>query len=94
MAGIISLSLASCDTWLGEDEDPPLEGERISIVAGTDMIRPDPTIIDENITLPRPYINPDWPQAGGYASHALYHLQLSGEVTAALESEYWCRNLE
>ena len=32
------------------------------------------------VLLPEPFANPDWPQPGGYASHAMYHLQLGGSL--------------
>ena len=32
------------------------------------------------VLLPQPFANPDWPQPGGYASHAMYHLQLGNSL--------------
>ena len=35
------------------------------------------------ITLPRPVVNPDWPEAGGYPNHAMQHLSLPDTLTQA-----------
>src|SRR5690242_11328932 len=53
-----------------------LEGERKPIVELNDAVTPDEALSAVPVTLPQPYANPEWPQAGGYASHAMYHLAL------------------
>lgn len=37
----------------------------------------DPRIGEIEVMLPRPYVNEDWPQPGGYADHAIHHLALA-----------------
>ncbi|MBI1179612.1 MAG: PQQ-binding-like beta-propeller repeat protein [Alphaproteobacteria bacterium] len=54
-----------------------LEGERRPIVELSEQLTPDPALHDVEVRLPAPYLNPDWPQAGGYANHAMEHLQLA-----------------
>ncbi len=60
--------------WFGEGEAAPLPGERISVLALERTPEPDPRIADLQVRLPRPTPNPDWPQFGGYADHAMHHI--------------------
>ncbi|MGH6960821.1 MAG: PQQ-binding-like beta-propeller repeat protein, partial [Dongiaceae bacterium] len=74
------LLLAGCDTFFGESEGPPLPGERISVLRLTRDLAADPALADLRVRLPEPYSNPDWPQAGGYSTHAMHHLAASGPL--------------
>jgi outer membrane protein assembly factor BamB len=58
----------------------PLPGERVPVLQITSAQAADPTLADVKVLLPEPFANPDWPQPGGYASHAMYHLQLGGSL--------------
>ncbi len=73
----VAVLLGGCDTWFGEVEDPPLPGERISVMVHDRNLRPDPTLARQEIVLPPPQLNPEWPQAGGYANHAMHHLAIA-----------------
>jgi hypothetical protein len=53
-----------------------LEGERKPIVELNDAVTPDEALKAVPVSLPQPYLNPEWPQAGGYANHAMHHLAL------------------
>lgn len=75
--------LGACDEWMGKLDDPPLPGERISVLLHERNLTPDPRAAGEGILLPPPSINPDWPQAGGYANHAMQHIQV-GDALAPL----------
>ena len=44
---------------------------------------PDPAIAQLDVRLPRPVVNPEWPEAGGYPNHAMQHLALSDDVKKA-----------
>jgi outer membrane protein assembly factor BamB len=73
------LLLSGCDSmsgWIGGREDPPLPGTRISILTLEQQLEPDPGIADLEVRLPRPYVNANWPQAGGVPGHAMHHLEL------------------
>ena len=48
------------------------------LIARTTRLKPDPTIANPPVVLPPPYRNPEWPQPGGYASNAMYHLDAPG----------------
>jgi outer membrane protein assembly factor BamB len=69
--------LGACDLapdWFGGTEEPPLPGQRLSVLALEGTIEPDPRIADLDVRLPRPYVNESWPQSGGYPDHAMHHL--------------------
>ena len=75
LAGLVLLS--GCGTFLGQGEtDRPLPGKRVSILAVDRGLSPDRAIAELDVSLPPPYVNDAWPQAGGSAAHAMYHLQL------------------
>ncbi len=75
LAGLVLLS--GCGTFLGKSEtDRPLPGKRVSILAVDRGLSPDRAITELDVSLPPPYVNDAWPQAGGSAAHAMYHLQL------------------
>lgn len=69
-----SLLLAACDTFFGEEDGPPLPGERISVLRLNRTLVADPAISDLRVRLPEPYSNSEWPQPGGYSTHAMQHL--------------------
>ncbi len=47
------------------------------------QVEPDQDVAKIPITLPRPMVNPDWPEAGGYPNHAMQHLSLPDNITQA-----------
>src|SRR5215475_3935183 len=69
-----ALLLAGCDTIFGESDGPPLPGERISVLRLNRDLVADPALTDLRVRLPKPYVNADWPQSGGYSTHAMQHL--------------------
>ncbi len=77
-AALLAIALAAC----GEDE-VRLPGERLSILQLGSELRADPELADLAVQLPKPYRNADWPQAGGNAAHAMYHLE-AGSGSGAL----------
>ena len=77
LALLLALGACGFDDFFGEEEAPPLPGQRIAILAFERGLRPDPSIADLAVRLPEPYVNTDWSQPGGSAAHAMYHLSLS-----------------
>lgn len=75
--------LSGCGAWLGGKEAQPLPGERISIMLFQRDLTPDPRIADLDIHLPKPELNTDWPQSGGYPDHAMHHLKVAENITEA-----------
>ncbi len=82
----LALVLGGCailPDWLGDPEEPPLPGERISVLSLERRPEPDPRIADLQVRLPRPWRNPEWPQVGGYANHAMHHIEVPGPLAQA-----------
>jgi outer membrane protein assembly factor BamB len=75
--------LGGCGTWFGESDDPPLPGERVSVLAHQGTVNPDADADPASIMLPRPQANADWPQPGGYANHAMHHLEVAARPERA-----------
>ena len=71
------LGLVGCETvtefFEGEEEEP-LAGERLSVISLERRLEPDPGADQVTVRLPPPYVNAEWPQAGGYPHHAMHHL--------------------
>ena len=82
--------LAGCELlpdWIGDVEEKPLPGERISVLELESSISPDPRIADLDVRLPPPYANENWPQAGGYAGHAMHHLAIGDDLRQAWSAD-------
>lgn len=83
---VLTLALGGCSTfesisdWVTDRQDPPLPGERLSVLALEQDLSVDPRLAQEPLILPAPYLNQNWTQAGGVPSHALHHLGVSSDV--------------
>lgn len=64
----------------GTGKKSTLRGVRIPVMASEEDLKIDDTLKDTPVLLPAPYVNPDWPQPGGYAGNAMYHLQAPGAL--------------
>jgi outer membrane protein assembly factor BamB len=79
-------SLSACDwfDWLGTTKSKtPLPGKRIAVLQTSRDFEPDERLADEAVKLPRPQRNTDWPQAGGYPDHVMFHLELGDQLRRA-----------
>ena len=86
LAAALALMIGACDAipdWFGEPAKPPLPGERISVLEVDAAPRADPTVSDLAVRLPRPRLNGDWPQSGGFAHHAMHHVEAPGPLAPA-----------
>jgi len=91
------LLLAGCDTfqgisdtvgdWFSSSTKTKLKGERIPLNALDDALKPDASLQAAPVVLPPPYRNTEWPQPGGFASNAMYHLEASGHLRQLWESD-------
>lgn len=68
--------------------DIPTDPERISILSLNDKLEVAGTLLPSDVILPEPYTNPDWPQAGGYPSHAPQRTNAPDEISRA-----WSKDL-
>ena len=82
---LMSAAQTGCDLFGGERKTI-LPGERISVLGLDRRLEPDPALANVAIALPRPAVNPDWPEPGGYPNHAMYHLALPVSVSRAWET--------
>jgi outer membrane protein assembly factor BamB len=57
-----------------------LRGVRIPVMSAESELKVDATLANTPVVLPPPYRNPEWPQPGGYASNAMYHLDAPGRL--------------
>ncbi|MCW9036039.1 MAG: PQQ-binding-like beta-propeller repeat protein [Alphaproteobacteria bacterium] len=87
LAAALVLTVSACDTWLGEKEAPPLPGDRISVLLNERSLSADPTLAGHKILLPRPTRNAAWPQEGGYANHAMHHIEVSDAIKPVWERD-------
>jgi outer membrane protein assembly factor BamB len=73
------LTLSGCswfDGMFDKKKDPPLPGERVSVL----QVERKPPVASgaaAPVQLPRPEVNADWPQAGGYPNHDMQHPALA-----------------
>jgi outer membrane protein assembly factor BamB len=82
-----SLLLSGCSvfqeigSWFSSSgKKSNLRGVRIPVMSLDSELKVDTSLAKEPLLLPPPYRNPDWPQPGGYASNALYHLAAPGRL--------------
>ncbi|HEY8950298.1 MAG TPA: PQQ-binding-like beta-propeller repeat protein [Rhizomicrobium sp.] len=73
--------------WFSSAKKSNIKGTRISIMALDESLKPDPTLADTPVVLPPPYRNPEWPEPGGYASNAMYHLEAGGPLATAWQQD-------
>lgn len=78
--------LSGCG-FLKASSGPKLEGERISVLALDKKLEVDARIEEIEVMVPKPYVNEDWPQPGGYADHAMHHLALGETVKLAWKGD-------
>lgn len=77
VGGLLSvIALSGCDSLFGGDDDAPIAGKRVSVLAHERALAPDPGLADTAIVIPPPVANTRWPPpSDGTASQAA-HLQL------------------
>ena len=95
----LPLALSACDSlddmgntlgvsdWFSAPSKSDLKGERISVMSMDAALQPDADLAGKQVLLPAPYINRDWPEPGGYATNAMYHLQALGNLRQQWEED-------
>jgi outer membrane protein assembly factor BamB len=84
VAALALSGCASAKNFLGMGSyKTPLPGTRVSVLQLNQSLVADPALADVKVLLPQPFANPDWPQAGGYPSHAMHHLALGNNLRVA-----------
>ncbi len=77
------LTACSGNGWYGGAEEPPLPGERISVLALKSELKADPSLAETEIVLPPAETNSAWPQHGGSFTNAAQHLAIAGKPAFA-----------
>lgn len=78
-----ALTLGACETFeqfLSPTQKVDIKGERVPVLPGARGVEADPKLAGEAVKLPKPVINPDWPQPGGYADNVMHHLAAGGNL--------------
>ena len=83
--GLSAAALLPGCSYFNKDDKPRLPGERKSVLLLDEGVKADPSLAGQQITLPDPVRNGDWPQPGGNAAHALYHLEAAEALELAWE---------
>ncbi len=65
-----------------------IDPDRISILSLNDNLEVSGTMLTSEIVLPAAYTNPDWPQSGGYANHAVQRTDAPGDL-----SRLWSKDI-
>jgi outer membrane protein assembly factor BamB len=66
--------------WFSGTKKSNIKGERISVMSLDQSLKPDPELAKVAVVLPPPYRNGQWPEPGGYAANAMYHLEAPGRL--------------
>ena len=83
MLALASAALSACSIFDSGNDQAPIQGERISVLDLERKLEPDQGTSDTRVRLPRPYVNENWSQSGGTASHAMYHPALPDDLAPA-----------
>ncbi|HUC09620.1 MAG TPA: PQQ-binding-like beta-propeller repeat protein [Stellaceae bacterium] len=78
---LVCVAASGCNPFASKKQ--PLPGERISVLSLDRQLKPDPALASTPISLPRPVVNRDWPQPGGFPNHAMQHLALPSTLHVA-----------
>lgn len=78
-----AFSLSACETFdqfITPGKKVDIRGERVAVLPGARTIDADPKLSAEAVKLPKPVVNPEWPQPGGYADNVMHHLSAAGNL--------------
>ena len=78
LMALSALVLSGCDHF--KPKQIPLEGKRVSVLQHERSLTADAEIAGHQIMLPAPSLNVAWPQSGGYANHAMHHVQVNDNL--------------
>jgi len=87
LATMLVSTLTACSGWYGGGEEPPLPGERVSVLLRETQLSADPNIADLKIKLPSAVASDAWPQHGGSPAHRLQHPTGPKEPAVAWRAE-------
>lgn len=77
LALFCTISLSACSSWMGDEEETKLEGERVSVLQYQKDLEPAPELKDANLSIPDVWENKLWPQTAGYPNHVMENLSIN-----------------
>lgn len=83
LLALLAASVAGCSKVtdvFSSDNKTVLPGKRLSVMELGAQLEVDPAIADDLILLPDARVNDSWPQPGGAATNANYHLSVPGNL--------------
>jgi outer membrane protein assembly factor BamB len=83
---LLPLALAGCG-FIGGDENPPLPGTRIDVMASSSALAVD-TTLTEAVTVPAAAAGLDWPQQGGNPAHDPGISALGSQLTQLWSADF------
>ena len=82
----VAAALAACSG--GKDKSDPVDrANRLPVLIYEQEINADPALTELRVTLPSPFLNQNWPQAGGAPGKAMHHLSLPLTLAKAWERD-------
>jgi len=87
IASLMLGTLTACSGWYGGGEEPPLPGERVSVLLRESTLSADPNVVGQPIELPAAIANDAWPQHSGSPAHRLQHPAGPSEPSLAWRAE-------
>ena len=82
----VLISLTGCGIW--SKDKPKIEGDRISVLASENVIRPDVAKGTVKISLPKPVHNSEWSQNGGNSFHVGGHLETGNQLKGFWQNSF------
>src|SRR5262245_50541840 len=80
---VSAFSLGACETFeqfLSPPNKSNIRGERVPVMPAARTVEADAKLQGEAVKLPKPVVNAEWPQPGGYADNVMHHLAAAGEL--------------
>lgn len=80
---LLAFSLSACETldqFITPGVKIEVKGERVAVLPSASAVEVDPKLKNEPVVLPKPVVNSEWPQPGGYADNVMHHLSAVGKL--------------
>jgi outer membrane protein assembly factor BamB len=80
---LLAFSLSACETldqFITPGVKVEVKGERVAVLPTASAVEADPKLKNDPVVLPKPVVNAEWPQPGGYADNVMHHLSAVGKL--------------